>query len=213
MKAQIVSYCVDHGLMRSDFVWLTLPDDSIREILPILEALDSEGVGPQWVIPSGSLSTTLLQAHPLFTFPFELYDSSVYASIPWGLNLRAQQALHHFPWIERHFLVPHGQETLYHALAVLSANAPQILWSKLHTLASTLGLSLQDYGPLMTQSLQNSLKNPNAITGPFVRGDFRTLALHRQALKDFPELQMLYPLLQKLIPQKDSRKETPHEHS
>ena len=71
----------------------------------------------------------------------------------------------------------------YHAAAAIAANFLITLESAAAELMSTAGLDREVLVPLATAALQNWARGgPAALTGPVVRGDTGTVALHRRVV-------------------------------
>lgn len=78
------------------------------------------------------------------------------------------------------------QRTTYHATAVVAANHLVALMGHVQTLASSVGLALEDFLPLASQALSDVIEvgPTNALTGPASRGDMATIDAH---LASIPE--------------------------
>jgi predicted short-subunit dehydrogenase-like oxidoreductase (DUF2520 family) len=77
---------------------------------------------------------------------------------------------------------------LYHTACVFASNYFIVLLNAIRELATSAKLTLpwtEVFGPLMTASMQNAIvSGPGAaLTGPIVRKDFGTLALHLSSLE------------------------------
>jgi len=86
----------------------------------------------------------------------------------------------------------------YHAAAVFVANYPITLLAEAPTLMEQAGVPGSTAQRALLQLLRGTLNNLNggepqdALTGPAVRGDARTIERHLRVLADDPELQQLY---------------------
>ena len=86
-------------------------------------------------------------------------------------------------------LVPAAGKAAYHAAAVLAAGGLVALLDVIAELGRVAGMdeatALHAYLPLIRQGIANAsdLGIANALTGPVVRGDLRTVALHLDALE------------------------------
>jgi predicted short-subunit dehydrogenase-like oxidoreductase (DUF2520 family) len=79
----------------------------------------------------------------------------------------------------------------YHALCVLACSGTQLLWQKIQLNFDELGLDPVLAKPLLQESAQAVLINPNlTLTGPFVRDDRQTIERNLEALgeDDFAEV-------------------------
>ncbi len=86
----------------------------------------------------------------------------------------------------------------YHAAAVFVANYPITLLAEARRLMEQSGVSAPTAQRALVQLLRGTLNNLNggdpedALTGPAVRGDGRTIQRHLAVLSDDPDLQQLY---------------------
>ncbi|MEO6796618.1 MAG: DUF2520 domain-containing protein [Candidatus Dormibacter sp.] len=89
----------------------------------------------------------------------------------------------------------------YHAAAVFAANYPVMLLAEAAALATRAGLDEETARRGMTALLAGAVANlkrtspDEALTGPAARGDLGTIERHLAALRDDPELQVLYRAL------------------
>lgn len=91
------------------------------------------------------------------------------------------------------FELPPALKPLYHACAVLSSGHAATLWVGASRMLAEAGIELPGRGllPLMESTLRNlALKGAEARTGPFIRGDEKTIAQDAEALP--PEWRKLF---------------------
>lgn len=200
---------------KADLVFLTIPDDAIKETVASLAwsphkmVVHTSGAASLDVLEPAKRAGALVGSfHPLQTF----------ASIPQAIdNLpgsffaiestgRLKEILIEMArsldgqWIE----LKGGQKELYHLSAVLACN----YWVTLVDIACSLWKNfnlpkekaLTALLPLLQGTL-NNLQNvglPHALTGPIARGDMSTVEKHLKAIKNFaPQLLTLYKELGK----------------
>ncbi len=100
------------------------------------------------------------------------------------------------------------ERQLLHLGAVLTQNFGNLLWQLTDELLATDGLDYRTLLPLVTNHLERlTRERPAALqTGPAARGDFGTLAKHRELLAAVPETQRLYRELSAAIAGRNPRK-------
>lgn len=145
---------------------------------------------------SGSLvSSHIPGAHPLMTFPDELYPLETYRKIPFIL-----EGADHGPWPTLADLLPGlgnpvgwlppEKKTLYHALCVLSGNFSVLLWEKMfNAFENELGLTRDLAHPYLKQIADNLVSarpEQSVLTGPLVRDDKATIDKHLETLANDP---------------------------
>lgn len=128
---------------------------------------------------SGALTLKLAHsAHPLMTFSPALYDLKAYQKIPFIIEKEGPSFESLLPGIANpHYAIDAHKKAYYHALCVMSSNFTAILWNKLfNELEQTFEIPFEAALPFLQQTLTNLEKNPqNALTGPLIRNDHRTL--------------------------------------
>lgn len=134
---------------------------------------------------SGALAPAgMIAAHPLMSFPSELYDLATYQRIHFVVTGASslQEAL---PGLMNSFsLLPAEKKPLYHAMCVLGGNFPVILWQKMLAEMQAMGISAAQAEPYLQQVLTNTLRDPaRALTGPLARKDAGTVDKNLHALK------------------------------
>ena len=155
---------------------------------------------------SGRLSTSQAWgAHPLMTFSESLYELSIYQRIAWVVDRGAPDFDKLLPGLSNaHHQIDPDQKALYHAWCVLAGNGSVVLWQKLREqFASEFGFAKEVIDPYLKQIFTNMLEAPEgALTGPWVRNDQTTIALHRKVLKGEETLDA-YNGIFKLIQKRD----------
>lgn len=145
---------------------------------------------------SGSLTIKqAVSAHPLTTFSkASLYTLDQYKKIPFIVEKNTipfDQLLPGLP--NTHFYLDATQKAKYHASCVASGNFSCLLWQALFkAFEEEFGLPKETAYPYLQQIMQNLIDDPeNALTGPLVRGDQKTIEQNIQALANDP-LQKIY---------------------
>jgi predicted short-subunit dehydrogenase-like oxidoreductase (DUF2520 family) len=94
----------------------------------------------------------------------------------------------------RPIVIADDDRAAYHAAASMASNFLVVLENAAERVGRTAGLTRDDLLPLVRAAVENwGRLGPDALTGPVIRGDEATLALHRAALlARAPELLTLY---------------------
>jgi 2-dehydropantoate 2-reductase len=147
---------------------------------------------------SGAFSSAkMISCHPLMTFGKDLYSLDAYKKIHFAVTgVSSIQEI--FPAITNtSFELKAEDKPLYHALCVLSAAGAQSIWSQSQTLLSKLGIPESAFGPYINQIAQNYITSGSkALTGPWVRGDKKTISQNLNALaKTSDSLHKVYDIL------------------
>lgn len=161
---------------RATHAWLLVSDQAlpplrerVRELAPRLPVLHSSAATR---VPDAA---TL---HPLMTFSTALYAREEYDRIPWTVFDDEPAAPRLF---ERTQTVRGGERARYHAACVMLASFSQLLWDAGESLVPSL--PREAWTPILEQSVRNfEAQGRDALTGPLVRGDARTIDAHRAAL-------------------------------
>jgi len=166
-----------HDARPEGWVLLAVPDAALEEI--------GAAFPNRCLHLSGSLDLPGIPcAHPLTSFDGEARD---WRGTPLALTgetppfvLDAFEELGFVP-----FELPASLKPLYHACAVLSSGHAATLWIGAARMLVDAGIELPGRGlmPLMESTLRNlAQKGAEARTGPFVRGDEKTIARDVDAL-------------------------------
>ncbi len=143
---------------------------------------------------SGALQIAeLISCHPLMTFGDTLYDIGTYKKIPFVLEKEGPDFSDLFPELSNpHHKIDANHRALYHALAVCSANLPQMLWQKSRQLLETkTDIPFSLYFPLIEQAFKNTQiavqnQKPVPLTGPLIRKDKLSIQKNMEALSTDP---------------------------
>lgn len=147
---------------------------------------------------SGATSLEVLEGHlafslhPLMTAPSqgEISFTDVVCAVsghPIAAVLAQQLGM-------RPMVIAEEDRAAYHAAAAMASNFLVTLEDAAARVGATAGLSRNDLLPLVRATVENWARlGPEALTGPIARGDYETIAKHRQTLAQrTPELLDLY---------------------
>ncbi len=200
-------------LSLADITWITCNDDSIKSIVSILEEHSSLKAGSLVVHCSGVLNSALLAPlkkqgcliasfHPLKAFRADYLDADAFNHVDCVVEGDEQACA----WLHRSFsslganIITLKAETkaLYHAAACMASNYLITLASCSEQLFLQSGIAQEQARQIICKLMQGNLNNlqetkliSEALTGPLMRGDNETLALHLQAMED-PVMKQLY---------------------
>ncbi len=139
---------------------------------------------------SGSLiSASVYGAHPLTTFNQHLYDLATYQTIPFIFENHAPPFETLLPGLSNPYVsISAADKPKYHALCVLSGNFSCMLWQKLmRDFERDLHISANFSHAYLKQITDNLVNHyEDALTGPLMRDDKRTIQRNLQALEDDP---------------------------
>lgn len=167
-------------------VLLAISDSAIANFHSTHQQFSSETT--KWIHFSGaSHFEKIISAHPLMSFGPDLYDFSVYKKIHFVIS-EISNLKELFPFMENSFsILPPEKKPLYHSLCVLGGNMPILLWEKMNTELTQLGIPPQTTDLYLETILRNYLNHrEKAFTGPLKRKDLTTIANNLLALKSDP---------------------------
>lgn len=174
------------NIKSSDVVLILISDTAIEAFVNKYSFLHQSTL----VHFSGTVSIkNVLGCHPLMTFSEQLYDLSVYESIPFICdNDIVFNKI--FPQLikNRWFNIDATQKAFYHAMCVMAGNFSQTLMrATANELSHTMELPNDILFPYLLQNTKNFITNPdNSATGPIQRGDFTTVKKHLHTLRYHP---------------------------
>ncbi|NRA73532.1 MAG: DUF2520 domain-containing protein [Rickettsiales bacterium] len=132
------------------------------------------------------LSKYAFTAHPLQTFSSSLYDFENYLKIPFIIELEGPTFSELLPRVSNpHYRIKRLEKHYYHALCVAANNFTTLLWQKFFLEAENkFQIKKQSILPFLKQTFANLEQDHlNALTGPLVRNDKKTLDDDLQALQ------------------------------
>ncbi|MBT7886804.1 MAG: DUF2520 domain-containing protein [Gammaproteobacteria bacterium] len=178
---------VEAYLASADVILLAISDDAIDDFIVMHPDLQAAAL----VHCSGTLvSEHAVGVHLLQTFGDVLMTSADYDRIPFIVEADAAAILELFPAFPNPVArIQKSDKPYYHALCVLACSGTQMLWQKIQTGFESCGLDPKLAEPLLRQSARAVLADPSLIvTGPFSRGDTKTITAHLSALENDPYL-------------------------
>lgn len=163
--------------------------------------------GPGLLTPAKAAGARVVACHPIQTFTDDL--AGTLERLPgtvWGVSgdSTAHRAGHELVEVfEGHAMdVPEGGRARYHAAIVLAANGAAALVAQAADLLRAGGVIDPGLvlGKLVHASVDSALSSGQAgLSGPWVRGDGRTVALHLEALARRNKLAQVYADLARVV--------------
>lgn len=197
-----------------NWIVITTRDDAIPQVVRQIVDLDinlinkvvfhMSGASTSLILePLRSLGAEIASLHPLQTFSDPVQGAqaleNAYFSLegtPKAVDIIKSELLH---LQLRHFIITAEQKPLYHAAASMASNSLVAVIDYSLSLFEKAGIErergIEALFPLMETSLLNCKnKSPaKALTGPIVRGDVDTIALHVEKIKkEAPSLLPFY---------------------
>ncbi|NOZ04655.1 MAG: DUF2520 domain-containing protein [FCB group bacterium] len=152
-----------------------------------------------WIHCSGMLSTPLAEsAHPLTSFPKELFEPHIYSQIPF-ITEEGRLPFHVlFPELPNpHYTIPASIKPFYHAWCVMSGNFTTLLWQQFFTVLRERMKLPPAISYLYLDQIAGSLKHSKSpLTGPLARKDQTTIEKHLHVLRDDPFYEVYRAFLQ-----------------
>ena len=142
---------------------------------------------------------------PLASRKLSLLD---YQRIPFIITEKTALIKKLLPKFKNSFIeTPANKKNQYHALCVMGANFPVILWNKsFNDLNNKFNIPKEDIFRYFKASLDNFIENPNtALTGPLQRKDKTTIKANLNSLKNDP-FKGVYTAFKKIYPNKRREK-------
>jgi hypothetical protein len=175
----------------SERVLICVPDSNISEILA---RKNGEGL---WIHFSATISDPRAhRVHPMRSFDGSILSEIEFAEIPFALETNSPPLSRLLPGFRNpSFELSSEEFQKYHALCVLSASFPVLIWSLIETEMQRIGIKpehLRNYAAAVGRNYAAS--GPEALTGPWVRNDEVTTERNESALAYSPLLKELYGL-------------------
>ena len=196
--------------LRSDVVWLCVPDREIRRCAESL-ARQEEWYGKIVFHSSGALGSRELRAlrkrgaavasvHPLMTFVAGVIPDL--AGVPFAIEgdaaaVRVARSIVRSLGGEA-FTIEEKHKAAYHAWGAFTSPLLLSLWVTTERVAELAGLRRADARKRMLPILRQTLANytergpDHAFSGPIIRGDAATLQKHLKALGRLPDVRDVY---------------------
>jgi predicted short-subunit dehydrogenase-like oxidoreductase (DUF2520 family) len=210
---------IDLATVSADVLWFAVPDGEIRHAaaafarmataqagksFPPRFAFHSSGaLGSRELASLRKLGANVASVHPLMTFVPGAMPSL--AEVPFAVEgdapaVRAARAIARELGANS-FILPPRHKAAYHAWATMTSPLLIAYLCTLEKAARAAGLapklSRQMSLPIMRQTLENyaRLGPANSFSGPFVRGDAKTVAKHLALLRRDPKAGAVYAAL------------------
>ena len=202
-------FAARHGL----WVILTVPDDAIKTVAEELSGTEIEWQGRFVFHCSGLLPVESLMSfekrgaliaslHPVQSFPQKMPDPHAFEGIFFGLEGKGE-ALNLAIDITRqlggrYFILEAKNKPLYHTACSVASNFLATLLDMATRMLILAGLDDSTASSILVPLVQGTLQNVKkfdsgtAMTGPVVRGDEESIAMHLEALGRMPEIRNLY---------------------
>lgn len=178
-------------ISKATHVLVLIKDDAIESFVKKY----SQDTTIHWIHFSGSLvSEMAIGAHPLMSFNENIYSFDEYVKAPFVLDHDAPPFEILFPHLSNtHVRLEKKLKPLYHALCVLSGNFSCLLWQKIFSdFENKFNIPASTAHAYLQKQTENLMQNyKNALTGPLVRNDVKTIQRNLDALQHDP-FQQIY---------------------
>lgn len=163
---------------KSGKVLLAISDESI---IPVAKRFTGRLV----IHFSGVLSTKFAEsAHPLFTFSNNLYPLKEYQNIPFITERNRMKFKDLFPeLLNVSYEIDRTEKAKYHAWASMVGNFSSFLISEYKNVFTNLELPREILKPYLFRVVKNSMEENDALTGPIIRGDQKTIDSHLKSIE------------------------------
>jgi predicted short-subunit dehydrogenase-like oxidoreductase (DUF2520 family) len=175
---------LEEFLKLSEVIILAINDDSVKLFIQQYPILTTKTL----IHCSGCLKfDNFIGIHPLMSFGNELYQHNTYKKISFIIDSSLEDFKKYFSTLRNpvHF-IPKDEKAYYHALCVMSGNFTTIIWSKLFKeLESRLNIPKEAaFTYLNSIALNLQINHRDALTGPLIRGDSKTINQNLAALEN-----------------------------
>lgn len=145
--------------------------------------------------------------HPLQTFNIITYNNTnILNNIYYGIEGGSNAVKYFIEFCKdlksKYLIIPKNKKPLYHCLCVMASNFLvshyNIIMNVSKKIKTGIDKNLDAFKPIVMTTIGNIFEQgpENALTGPFVRGDLKTIDLHLKYLKqNYPALSDYYILL------------------
>ena len=187
----------------ADILFLCVPDDSVAKTASLLAASSLNWRGRTVFHSSGLLPARVLAPlrekgaftasfHPIQTFARKEARPDLFKGIGYGLEgdaealMTAGRIVHRLGG--RALFLAEADKPLYHAACVLCSGGTAVLLGSAFALLESRGLGEKEAMKVLLPLAQRTLQNVKeigagpAVTGPFIRGDVKTVLEHLKAL-------------------------------
>lgn len=198
-----------------DLLLIATPDGVIEEVassitpVPTTVVAHLSGASGLNVLASHPLRAAI---HPLTSMPTAMVGAERLARGAWfALDANSQDAMDLVESLVaslggRSFVVNDEHRAAYHAAAAIASNHVVALIGSAERVAASAGVPIEAYLELVRATIDNieDLGVVDALTGPVARGDWETVARHREAI-DPSELELYDALVEAAQRVVDSR--------
>jgi len=176
----------DKILKNSNTIFILITDSEIKNFINKHAFLKEKNL----IHFSGALNTKIaFSVHPFISLSSRKLSLSNYKKIPFIINEKKELIKKLLPQFKNPFIeAPGKKKNKYHALCVMGANFPAILWKKtFNDLNDNFNIPKEAVFRYFQASLDNFIENPNtSLTGPLQRRDKSTIKANLNSLKDDP---------------------------
>lgn len=200
----------------AEILFLCVPDDSVAKTAALLAASPLQWQGRTVFHSSGLLPARVLAPlkkkgaftasfHPIQTFARKEARPDLFKGIGYGLEGDPEALMTAGTIIRRlggHALfLAEADKPLYHAACLLCSGGMATLLGSAFALLESRGLGEKEAGKVLLPLAQRTLQNVKeigarpAVTGPFIRGDIKTILEHLRALPEKGRWRDIYSAL------------------
>lgn len=201
---------VKRQALDSDIVWLTVPDDSIRQVAKQIAgtqpwkgriAFHSSGaLTSDALAPLRAHGAKVASVHPGMTFVRRSVPRM--AGVPFAIEGDRAATSMARKIVEQlggtSYSLRKRSKVLYHAFGSLASPMVIALMVSLEQVAKAAGIAPRNVKPMVIPLLWQTLRNyvthdaASAFSGPLARGDVATVRKHLEELKAVPEARQVY---------------------
>ncbi|HAU1152044.1 TPA: DUF2520 domain-containing protein [Legionella pneumophila] len=193
-------------LSEADITWITCRDDSISDVVSILDDVQILKKGSLVIHCSGALNSSVLlplkkqgcylaSLHPLKAFRSNSLDSNAFKQVHCVIEGDSEACR----WLKPAFVklgasiiaIQPEMKTIYHAAATIASNYLVTLASYSEELLLQAGIQQPQSIKMLCDLMHSNIVNlsqtdsiKSALTGPLARGDIQTISLHLEAIKN-----------------------------
>lgn len=179
---------IKESISKSTHVWLAISDNAIESFYQEYNETNPQAL---WIHFSGAHnSPKIFSVHPLMTFtknPMALGDFKkihMVLSSPTHTELKIDFLSLMPGFTNPHSILNAQHKALYHALCVVAGNFPMILWTEVMNQFQSLSLPKEALFMYLDRVNHNfKTEGANALTGPIVRNDTKTIKANLAALE------------------------------
>jgi predicted short-subunit dehydrogenase-like oxidoreductase (DUF2520 family) len=198
----------------ADVLWLCVPDDAAaavaRELAPKWKgkaALHSSGALPSALLkPLRRRGAAIASAHPMMTFVRSRSDAGVFRGVSFAVEgdataVRVARRIALDLGARSVFPIAAKNKPLYHAWGSFSSPLTIATIATGEQVALAAGVPRTELRQIIEPIIRRTIENyfaagaERAFSGPIVRGDLTTVAMHLRELRRVPEARAVYTTL------------------